>query len=274
MRRRDFLTSALGAGLGLAGAPGAAPKAAKKSSTGVYFEVHGSGIPLIMGYPIMASKIDGDPGSAARQGYLDRLTDRYRVLTMDYPNLGPGRGQSKPIPVSELTARRVCDDLLAVADAAGFDRFAWWGFSWGGVIGLQLASRTDRVAALVCGGWPPLGGQYADILRGVRARAAKAESRTGQPVEQYVTFYESLQGWHEADAVGRIKCPRMAFVGTKDEVDIGGVMITLGKTIHERRRDLERMGWQVAEIEGRDHSVFTDPGTVVPVVRKFLDKAI
>jgi hypothetical protein len=32
------------------------------------------------------------------------------------------------------------------------------------------------------------------------------------------------------------------------------------------------MGWEVQEIEGRDHGVFTDPATVVPVLRGLLDR--
>jgi hypothetical protein len=55
-----------------------------------------------------------------------------------------------------LTADRWCNHIFAAADAARADRFAWFGYSGGGVVGLQLASRTDRLTALICGGWPPL----------------------------------------------------------------------------------------------------------------------
>jgi len=73
--------------------------------------------------------------------------------------------------VKPFTVRR--SDILAVADAAGVDRFAWFGFSFGGVVGLQLASRTNRLSALVCGGWPPLGGQYAETLAYAEEGAAQ-----------------------------------------------------------------------------------------------------
>jgi pimeloyl-ACP methyl ester carboxylesterase len=68
-------------------------------------------------------------------------------------------------------------DILAVADAAGVDRFAWFGFSFGSVVGLQLASRTNRLSALVCGGWPPLGGQYAETLVYAEEEAAQGRAR-------------------------------------------------------------------------------------------------
>lgn len=244
--------------------------------TGVYYEVHGSGRPLFLGFPLMASyaEIFGAANAPVRSGYLDRLTDRYRVLLVDYPSIG----KSGSIPVTELTADRVCADLFGVADAAGFDRFAWWGFSWGGAVGLQLASRADRLSALVCGGWPPLGAQYAELLRASREAATNPPAsamvvlRDASQYAQWVTFNASLQDWPEAQAVARIACPRMTFAGSAGDPTAGhGVPVKIAATIRERRAELEAMGWCVKEIPGRDHSVCLDPATVVPIVREFLD---
>jgi hypothetical protein len=90
--------------------------------------------------------------------------------------------------------------------------------------------------------------------------------------DQYVTFYESVQDWPESEMVRRISCPRMTFAGSEDEVEVGGVLARVAPTIRERRAELERFGWYVAEIPGRDHSVYLDPEVVVPVVRPFLDR--
>ena len=248
-------------------------------STAIHYELHGAGIPLFLGFPLMASHADifGADGAAVLRGYLDRLTDRYRVLLVDYPSIG----KSGSIPEADLTADRVCADLLAVADAAGFDRFAWWGFSWGGAVGLQLASRTDRLSALVCGGWPPLGGQYAALLQASREAAANPPAssmvvlRKASQYVQWVTFYESLRDWPEADAVARITCPRMTFAGSSGDPTAGyDVPVGIATAIRERRADLEALGWWVREIPGRDHSVCLDPGTVVPIVREFLDSVL
>ena len=102
---------------------------------------------LFLGSPISASnsRPGGDPITAIRQGYLDRLTDRYQVIVMDYPPTGPDAVGA----VASFDPDHVCADILAVADAAGADRFAWYGYSWGGVVGLQLAARTDRLSALI-----------------------------------------------------------------------------------------------------------------------------
>jgi pimeloyl-ACP methyl ester carboxylesterase len=248
-------------------------------STTVHYEVHGAGIPLFLGFPLMAShaEIFGAESAPVLRGYLDRLTDRYRVLLVDYPSIG----KSGSIPPAELTADRVCADLLGVADAAGFDRFAWWGFSWGGAVGLQLASRTDRLTALVCGGWPPLGAPYAELLQASREAAANppasvmAVLRDASQYAQWVTFYASIRDWPEAQAVARIGCPRMTFAGSAGDPTAGhDVPVLIASTIRERRTELEALGWWVREIPGHDHSVCLDPATVVPVVREFLDAVL
>ena len=89
-------------------------------------------------------------------GQYEGLTSSYRVVMMDYPSAELRESRS-PAVIEAFTPDRVSADILAVADAVGADRFAIYGFSWGGVAALQLAIRTDRLTALICGGRPPLG---------------------------------------------------------------------------------------------------------------------
>ena len=247
-------------------------------ATAIHFEVHGAGVPLLLGFPIMAShaEIFGESGAAVLRGYLDRLTDRYRVLLVDYPSIG----KSGTVPPEEFTAERVCADLLRTADAAGFGSFAYWAHSWGGAVGLQLAARTERLSALVCSGWPPLGGPYAEVLEGARRQVAKppeyamAVLRSSGQYAQWVTFYESLAGWDEAGTAAAIACPRLAVAGSAGDSDAGGVDIPIASRNRAHRAELEAIGWQVREVPDRDHSVCLDPEAIVPVVREFLDAVL
>jgi pimeloyl-ACP methyl ester carboxylesterase len=242
----------------------------RKRDVEIHFEVFGRSAPLMLGYPIMLDVDPSDLGAQALDGYLARLTDRYRVLVMAYPNRRENKTGSLPL----LTADQVCHDLISIADAAGFERFAWWGFSWGGLVGLQLASRTDRVSALVCGAWPPLEGPHKDTLHAMRKLASDPPPGLSVSPRDFVPFYESVQDWSEADALKRITCPRMAFVGSDDEFELAGVKLRFAETIRKHQRDLEERGWHITQIPGRDHSVFADPATVVPIVRAFLDGAV
>ena len=212
------------------------------------FTVRGSGPALIA--------FDRQP-----RGYYDQLTDRYRVVV-----IADVATDNSPANIASLTADRACADILAVADAAGVDHFAWFGFSFGSVVGLQLASRTNRLSALVCGGWPPLGGQYAETLAYVEAEAAQGRATSA------LTFYRSIRGWPEREAVSKFTCPRMAFAGNKDEFVAGAdTRMRIGPLIAEHRAELERLGWTVQLIDGFGHGLGGRPDVIVPILRRFLD---
>ncbi|MEK8228842.1 alpha/beta hydrolase [Oerskovia sp. M15] len=80
-----------------------------------------------------------------------------------------------------LTPENVVADLLAIADAAGADTFAYYGYSWLAMSGLQVALRTPRLSALVMGGFPPLGGPYAGMLQVTRATHDKTSASHAAP---------------------------------------------------------------------------------------------
>jgi pimeloyl-ACP methyl ester carboxylesterase len=88
---------------------------------------------LFLGFPIVLGQA-GDP--LLLQRYLERLTDGYSVVVMEYPPAGGG------VAASRFTPDRACSDILSIADVMGVERFAWYGYSWGGLVGLQLAART------------------------------------------------------------------------------------------------------------------------------------
>ena len=112
---------------------------------------------------------------ALGQSLIKGLSDAFRVVAFDY------EGQCLRTPKPDtLTPANVASDLLAVADAAGADRFAYYGYSWLAMIGLQLAIRTDRLLALIMGGFPPLNGPYEEMLRVTTATYEMAMRLHGQ----------------------------------------------------------------------------------------------
>lgn len=247
-------------------------------ASGVFYEVYGEGKPLLIGLPLMASftQIFGPELQVVLAGYLGRLTDRYRVLLVDYPSVGG----SRDIAPEDLTAERVCHDMLAVATAAGFDRFAYWGYSWGAAVGLQLADRTDRLSALILGGWPPLCAPYDDILLATRLKQAKPDPsslkvlRSKEQYRQWAAYYASMLSWHEATAVARIRCSKMVFFGGDGDLVEAGIPIRIASIIREQRVALVKQGWTVHEVPGQGHGVCMAPELVVPPVRAFLDQAL
>lgn len=206
--------------------------------------------------------------------WIEGLGRDYRIIFIEYP------GEPKQLT---LTPDAVARDYLAVADAAGADRFAYYGFSWGAVSGLQLAIRSDRVAAFIAGGFPMLNGPYAEMLHIV-------ETGTRGPIQlydlppmefpeaarQFVTYYQGLRTFDDRAAQAKLRCPRLSFVGTADDVTLNGKLLTrLGQTIIDTRSELEGYGWEVQLLEGMGHAGANGaarPEVAIPIIREFLGR--
>ncbi|MEV4186871.1 alpha/beta hydrolase [Streptosporangium canum] len=267
-------------------------------------EVHGAGPTVLL--PVNPRPAEGPQAEAMRKwgadpalgrSLIEGLSDAFQVVAFDYE--GHVLGTPKP---DTLTPANVAGDLLAVADAVGADRFAYYGYSWLALSGLQLAIRTDRLSALVMGGFPPVGGPYAEMLRvtmathemSVSPQSPPATPQTSQNSEepdwssvevsmteaqtrQFVTLYQALQGFDDRAAQARISCPRLCFVGSADEIEYGerwgGVHVSMAGPIANRRAELGDLGWEVSVLEGLDHTQAMQAAHVLPVMRPWLASA-
>lgn len=91
--------------------------------------------------------------------FAERLADTFRVLYFDYE----GHRLRYPNP-EHLTPEVIAGDFLHIAAEMGVGTFAYYGYSWLALAGLQLAIRTNRMTALIMGGFPPIGGPYDEML--------------------------------------------------------------------------------------------------------------
>ena len=95
----------------------------------MYYEVSGEGDPLIvlhgayMNIPTMG-------------GIIPRLAETYRVYALEFQGHGRTTDIDRPI-----TYQNLADDVAAFMDAAGLQTADVFGYSMGGVAGLQLAIR-------------------------------------------------------------------------------------------------------------------------------------
>jgi hypothetical protein len=222
------------------------------------------------------------------------LSPSYRVIAADYE----GHRMAHPAP-DTLTPENVTADLLAIADAAHADTFAYYGYSWLALCGLQLAIRTNRLRALIMGGYPPLDGPYESMLAVTRAAhtMAAGDPQQAPPVDpaavpgdwdavtvqtdeeqtrQFVTLYEALQGFDDSTAPVPRGLPRLAFAGSEDQIDYGprwgGVQVRIGAPLAARERELIEAGWDVQVLPGLDHISAMHSAIVVPLIRAWLEK--
>jgi pimeloyl-ACP methyl ester carboxylesterase len=258
----------------------------------IEIEVEGAGPTLLL--PVNPQPVTGPPAEQMRQygtdpalgqSLIKGLSDAFRVVAFDY------EGQCLRTPKPDtLTPANTASDLLAVAGVAGADQFAYYGYSWLAMIGLQLAIRTDRLSALVMGGFPPLNGPYEEMLSvttatyemaiGARATPLADESEWSEmtlprdQTRQFVTLYQALRGFDDRAAQAQITCPRLSFVGSADEIKYdkhwGNVLVSLAGPIMHGRTDLEDLGWEVRVLDGLDHIQAMQARQVVPILRSWL----
>lgn len=268
------------------------PEATLHDASTIEIEIHGAGPTLLL--PVNPQPVTGTQAEEMRkygadpalgQALIKGLSDAFRVVAFDY------EGQCFRTPKPDtLTPANIVSDFLAVADAVEADRFAYYGYSWLAVVGLQLAIQTDRLSALVMGGWPPLNGPYEEMLSVTTAAyemAGAAQTSQGADVDewstaslskdqtkQFMTLYQALQKFDDQAVQARITCPRLCFVGSTDEIlygeNWGNVFVSLASPIVRGQAQLTDLGWDVRVLDGLDHMQAMQARQVVPLLRSWL----
>jgi 3-oxoadipate enol-lactonase len=109
-----------------------------RDSQSIYFEVDGSGPPVVLGHSFLCSGKMWAP-------QLPALVERNTVINVDLR----GHGRSGQIH-GAFDLYDLVEDVTAVLDHLGVGRAVWAGLSIGGMVALRAASRArDRVAGLI-----------------------------------------------------------------------------------------------------------------------------
>ena len=238
----------------------------------IYFEVHGSAErvlflpdlfprpPRRQGIKIPQEQID--LVMTQKADVISRFVDDYRLVLLEYP------GEPKPYTLTPATISR---DYLAVADAAGVNRFGFVGYSFRCVTGLQLALRTDRMDALACGGFPVMDGPYDILEKFTRTLRIGEHGELERPFgRQFETFYESLAGFDDRLIQGDLKMPRLNWVGSDDVITLGEYSVSYRETTLNNREELEAAGWDVIIVPDKDHQTASEVEVWAPLVHKWL----
>ena len=126
-----------------------------------------------------------------------------------------------------MTPDRLVEEYELVADAAGAEKFAWIGYSFGAAAGVQMATRSNRLTALMVGGFPPLNAPFERMTWVVKDIAKNPPEMEGvafsrKLANQSVGFYEPLTDWPEKAEVPKIDVPRRVFIGSNDTAQSAG----------------------------------------------------
>ncbi len=218
-----------------------------------------------------------------KAGWTDRLAARFCVIALDLR----GNGESaKPIDPEAYSIDLLCDDILAVADAAHAQRFSLWGFSYGGNIGRYLAARSNRVEWFAMIG-VSFGPSADDNFRGMiqemqqRWKAIIDADRAGmldvaqipekdQPawrsgqVKVMLGWLSALLEWPPVEPT-EVRCPTLWVVGTANSAAMQGIKHYEGK--------LDGTPVQVILVEGLTHAEeLENVDQVLPALLKFMSR--
>jgi 3-oxoadipate enol-lactonase len=198
----------------------------------LYYELHGpDGDPPL----VLLEGMGGDIPGWRRN--IPHLSTRYRVVAYDFR----GNGRSDK-PDASMTMSTFGDDTAALLDHLVFERAHFYGQSFGGMVGMELAlARPDRVRSLV------LAATHAGPARasppGPQAKVPKDKpylalysprfaeehpdhvaedilvgSQNSQPAHAGRRQWEAIQGWDAWDRLPQITCPTMVLHGTEDRL--------------------------------------------------------
>jgi sigma-B regulation protein RsbQ len=118
--------------------------------------------------------------------HIATLSNRYRVVALDLASFGESTNHR-----SEWTMSRFADDAAAVLDAVDAEEVVVVGFSMGGAVAIELASRNREEV---------IGTVLVDILQNVE----------DVPTDEYIdaTLAQFREGWHDPTSLRRALSPR------------------------------------------------------------------
>ena len=216
-------------------------------------------------------------------GYIRELQSDFTVLAIDLRGHGDSERPSNPIAYA---VDRHCDDILAVVDHAGIERFDLWGYSYGANIARYLAARSQRVLRFVMVGIPfgsAAAGEFRRTITGVRDRWApilRAQEDGSLDVEALtppelaylqsgragpeVAWLTAMLDWEAIDP-GHLPCPTLWIVGRENPAALGNAQ-AIGAALQSTKV-------QLVILDGLTHEAeLTAVDLVLPQVRRFLER--
>jgi pimeloyl-ACP methyl ester carboxylesterase len=254
--------------------------ATSPDSTRIAYDVNGAGTPILL--------LHGGGNSRADwyvSGYVMRLQDMFTVITVDLR----GHGESdKPIDPVCYSTEKMGQDILAVADACGLERFILWGYSFGGNVARYLAARSDRVSKMVMLG-NRLSGVSAEhrqfvfdfrtrwtpVVEAARGGAFNPKSLSqkdqedlgqlsfpGELLPSVLAWTTAMLGWGTVTPAD-LRCPTLWLIGSENEKAM--------ESLKEYEEELPGSNVHVRVLEGMTHwQEFENMDQVLPVVLTFI----
>ena len=217
-------------------------------------------------------------------GYVRHLRDHYTVIAVDLR----GHGESSlPTDPADYSTDKLGQDILAIADACGCERFATWGMSYGGKVGRYLAARSERVARFLMMGTslgPGVSGErrqqaidfcahWLPIVQAQRDGALDLDALSLDDrdfvrclnVPVMLAWVRAMLDWPAIEPAD-FRCPTLWLIGSKDRYAMA--------SLQEYEGSLQGSRVQVHVVQGLDHEqVFDEIDKVFPTMLAFTNSS-
>jgi pimeloyl-ACP methyl ester carboxylesterase len=249
-------------------------------STRIAFDVNGAGTPILLLHGGGGNRLEWHDA-----GYVAQLQKEFTVIPVDLR----GHGESdKPTDPAYYSTEKLGQDILAVADSCGLDRFILCGFSFGGNVSRYPAAQSDRVSRLVMLG-NRLGSAVSDEFRQsiaeFQVRWADVVSHAASPFDPMSLSTKDQEGIQQLNFPGEllpsvmawstamldwsnvtpedIRCPALWLIGSEDE----GAM----ESYDQCAQGIPYSKVQLHILDGLNHEqVFDTMEQVLPFILSFI----
>jgi pimeloyl-ACP methyl ester carboxylesterase len=213
-------------------------------------------------------------------GYVERLRDHFTVIPFDLR----GHGESGlPTDPADYAIDKMIQDVLAVADACGVDRFTLWGMSYGAKIARYAAIQSDRVVRLVlmsaqlglgvsgrlrqdaidfCVHWPPiLEARRQGVLDPAMLSTDDQDLLDRMNVPVMLGWVRAMLDWPAIEPAD-FRCPTLWLIGSEDAPAMD--------SLRQYETALKGSWVQARILEGLNHEqVFEAIDEVFPILLAF-----
>jgi len=249
--------------------------AASPDGTRIAYDRSGAGPAILLLHGGGGSRLEWH-----QAGYVNRLQQHFTVVTLDLR----GHGESDlPGDPSAYAVEKLEQDILAVADACGIERFILWGMSYGGKVGRYLAVHSARVIKFImlgtplglgvsgeplqaaidfCAYWPPI---IQALQEGTLDQAtlsqADREMLGALHVPAMTGWVRAMLDW-PAVTPADFRCPTLYLLGSEDQHAM--------QSLREYETSIPGSQLQAQVVVGLDHDqLFDQVDRVLPLLLSF-----
>ena len=163
---------------------------ANNDGVNIFYKIVGRGEPLLLMHGLAGTHLDW-----IKYGYVDAIKDKYQLILID----ARGRGKSdKPYTPEKHSLRNYVKDITAVLDKLGLDKTNYWGYSFGGMVGLAAGVYApERFSSLIIGGYGMYEKDSPEYIEDIKAYIREYEARIpiyGKSVEEVTAYIKKTRG--------------------------------------------------------------------------------